>query len=120
MFGDVEPDPTSIAPTDSLDDLKREWNKVMVSIYNRAKSEIGYNARYYIQMVSNRGGLDTAKYLLHTEKPSEGFTHLWKEGRLDLTVEAHVLDPNFDALFDSNDRSVARYRLEQYGYKFGA
>jgi len=38
------------------------------------------------------GGLATAKQLLWSETPSDGFTTLWAHHRLDLTVEAHVLE----------------------------
>ena len=55
--------------------------------------------------------------VLHTAGVSEGFTALWERGRLDLTVEAHVLSPDFSALFTDEEREIARNRLREYGYE---
>jgi hypothetical protein len=49
--------------------------------------------------------------------PSGGFTTLWERGRLDLTVEAHVLKTEFAPLFTDGDRHQARDRLEAYGWR---
>ena len=90
----------------------------MASIYRLAKSEADYVATYFLQMLDQRGAVGTAQYFLHTSTPSEGFTHLWERGRLDLTVEAHVLDPRFESLFTPEERRIARQRLEDYGFSF--
>jgi hypothetical protein len=91
----------------------------MVDVYQRAKREAGYQATYFIQMVSDRGGLATARYLLHASGVSEGFTALWERRRLDLTVEAVVLQERFAPLFSDEERSIARARLREYGYHTG-
>src|SRR5207253_4103573 len=52
---------------------------------------IYFNASRFLQMVGERGGLSTARYLLHAPGLSDGFTALWECDRLDLTVEAYVL-----------------------------
>ena len=64
-------------------------------IYVRAKTEAGYNATYFLQMLAEAGPLETARKLIMTAHPSQGFTALWERRRLDLTVEAHVLAPHF-------------------------
>jgi hypothetical protein len=81
-----------------------------------SQRELGYNATRFLQMLSEHGGLVTAKQLLWADKPSDGFTTLWDHGRLDLTVEAHVLLPEYEDLFSESDRQRARDRLEQYGW----
>ena len=93
------------------------FNGAMVSIYETAKRELGYNATRFLQMISEQGGLTTAKQLLWSSAPSEGFTTLWERGRLDLTVEAHVLKTEFVPLFTDDDRDHARNRLEAYGWR---
>ena len=50
-------------------------------------------------MVVERGGLLTARYLLHAPTVSEGYAALWERKRLDLTVEAMILQPEWHALF---------------------
>ena len=92
------------------------FHEAMVELYLRAKREIGYTARYFIDMVSNEGGLETARYLLDTKEPSDGYVVLWEHGRLDLSVEAEVLRPRWHDLFTEEQRGVAIRRLREYGF----
>lgn len=101
-----------------MTDLELRFNEAMLEIYVRAKRECNYNATRFFQMLSERGGLATAKTLLATAVPSEGFTALWECERLDLTVEAHVLRTEFAPLFSNEERAIAKRRLDEYGYKF--
>lgn len=93
------------------DPVEAEFAAAMQDIYRRVKTEAGYNATLFFQMLHQRGALDTARYLIHTAKPSDGFTALWSKGRLDLTVEAHVLQPRFESLFTDEERAICEDRL---------
>jgi hypothetical protein len=86
----------------------------MVEIYQTGKRELGYNATRFIQMVSEHGGLATARQLLWSDQISDGFETLRRRGRLDLTVEAHVLKDEFADLFTDKDRQRARDRLDLF------
>jgi hypothetical protein len=101
----------------TLDEIERRFHRAMISIYETAKRELGYNATRFLQMISEQGGSATARQLLWSEAPSEGFTTLWERNRLDLTVEAHVLLDEFAPLFTDQDREQARLRLEAYGWR---
>ncbi len=90
----------------------------MFDVYKRAKKEANYTATRFHQMVSDLGGYDTAMQLIHDPHPSEGYTALWERGRLDLTVEAVILDSKWNALFSDEDRVAAKRRLEAYHYDF--
>ncbi len=95
----------------------KQFDAAMFSIYNRAKSEAGYNATIFLGMLNDRGGLSTAKHLINTPKPSDGYTHLYERGRLDLTVEAMVVEnTRWHELFTEEELEKARRRLKQYGY----
>jgi hypothetical protein len=92
----------------------------MVDIYHRAKDETDYTATRFIQMVGERGGVETAKILIGADHESEGCAALFERGRLDLTVEAVVVDnPEYHPLFLPSELSKARSRLTKYGYAFG-
>ena len=54
---------------------------------------------------------------LHAPAVSDGFSNLWKRGRLDLTVETVVLRPESSSLFTDEELDRARGRLEQFGYR---
>lgn len=99
-----------------MDELEEQFHQAMIEIYRRAKEECNYVATRFIQMVAEKGGVATAKSLLASPTPQEGFTHLWECGRLDLTVEALVLNPEYSPLFTDQERQEARTRLAAHGY----
>lgn len=89
----------------------------MLDIYHRAKSEAGYNATRFLHMVGQQGGLRAAQNLLASDEVSDGYTELYLRGRLDLTVEAMILDhPQWAPLFTDEELAKAKERLEKYGY----
>ncbi|HOQ68449.1 MAG TPA: hypothetical protein PLK74_00740 [Anaerolineaceae bacterium] len=96
--------------------LEIDFHKDMIEIYHRAKEECDYNATRFLQMVSNEGGLKTATKLLATAEPSDGFTELWRNHRLDLTMENLVLKPKYRSLFTEQEIEIARERLDSYGF----
>jgi hypothetical protein len=97
-------------------DPEREFHRAMAQIYQRARDETGYTATYLLSMLAEDGGVETAKRLLASATVSTGFTSLWNRGRLDLTVEALVLDPRFVGLFSPDELDTARGRLAQFDY----
>ena len=66
--------------------------------------------------MDERGGLATAQYLLDKEEVSCGYVRLWEMKRLDLTVEAVVIQEPWTSLFTDNQLATARWRLTEYGY----
>ena len=97
-------------------DLNAEFHQAMVGIYERALRDLGYNARFFIEMVAQHGGVETARRLLSTDEVQYGFDQLWQHRRLDLTVEFHVLQPRFRELFDENISKEATARLRDLKY----
>jgi hypothetical protein len=97
-------------------DKEAAFHDAMIEIYERAKKECRYNASRFVQMVVDRGALQTARYLLHAQGLSDGFTALWECNRLDLTVEAYVLKPEWRGLFTEEELAIARKRLSELGY----
>jgi len=55
-----------------MPELAKQFDSAMFEIYRRAKVEAGYNATIFLKLISDRGGLVTAKYLFNTAKPSDG------------------------------------------------
>ena len=85
-----------------------------MQVYVRAK-QAGYVATRFYQMLIEHGGVETARRLL--PQMSDGFTELWQRNRLDLTVEALVLQPRWASLFSENERRMARDRLKGCGWE---
>ena len=69
-------------------------------------------------MVGRLRGVNAAKQLLHNEL-QRGFTELWQQGRLDLTLdlklEAHVAMPRYALLFTKRELEEARRKLTEHG-----
>ncbi len=77
----------------------------------------GYWATYFLRAVRKLGGLAYAHQLLRAKSTSAGFDRLTEEGRLDLSMEALVLRPEYVSLFSEPERQVAASRLARAGYQ---
>jgi hypothetical protein len=73
---------------DAVAELEKAFDQAMFDIYRRADTEIGYRPTVFLDMLHKRGGVATAKQLINTTRPSDGYTRLFEENRLDLTIEA--------------------------------
>lgn len=97
--------------------LESEFDAAMMDIYLRAKSEAKYTATIFHRMLDQKRGLATAKQLISDQNVSQGYTALWERGRLDLTVEATVVDnEKYHSLFSPDELEKASKRLKAYGY----
>ena len=99
---------------DKLNSLKKQFHEDMIGIYKKTV-KLGYTPTRFIQMVSEHGGNEAAHILIHKENVSEGFVKLWEMRRLDLSMEYHVLKPEYEDLFSEEEREICRRRLEEYG-----
>ena len=78
--------------------------------------KLGYWPSYFHREVANIGGVQTVRNLLAKQGTSEGFSTLWSLDRLDLTAEAYVLMPWYQALFSDDERTTARQRLDSHNF----
>jgi len=83
-----------------------------------AKRDLGFSATAFLGMLAAEGGYATAKKLLSRKVPSDGFADLWRHGRLDLTVEALVVETKWRAYFDALLISRAESLLRKSNYAF--
>ncbi|MFU8870412.1 AAA domain-containing protein [Micromonospora sp. SL4-19] len=93
--------------------LERAFHQAMVRILVRARDEANYNPTLLLRMVTEMGGLAAARQLLRNPVVSDGFTALWERNRVDLTVEALALQPEFHSLFTEEELTVASSRVEE-------
>ncbi|WP_278265434.1 DUF262 domain-containing protein [Nocardia sp. AG03] len=97
-------------------DAAVEFARVVNESIARAVGETGYRPGQFRRMVAELGAVATARKLLATKQLSEGFSTLWEFGRLDLTVEAAVVDARFAGLFTDQELETAQFRLRQFGF----
>lgn len=96
---------------------ERDFTKAMLLIYDAAVA-IGYRPTTFRRMLDDHGGVETARRLILGEATS-GFVTLWEKKRLDLSVEALVLQKQWRGLFRPEERARARRRLKELGYDPG-
>ena len=92
-------------------DLEAELHRLYIEC-----GRLGYWARRWYQLFTPTcknyiGGIRTVRKTLDTGGHSFGISKVREMKRLDLTVEALVLDPKWAHLFDENDRAKAHRNL---------
>jgi len=93
----------------------KAFERAMIEIYEEAKS-FGYIPSIFRKMIADYGGVETARRLIR--KPvTSGFEKLWENQRLDLSVEALIVRPEWRGLFTDEELALARKRLLQLDYR---
>lgn len=83
-----------------------------------AKRELKYDPRQFLAMLGADGGYATVSKLVGGRNPSDGFVKLWESGRLDLSVEALVLETEWIRFFDEQLLKEAERKLKAANYPF--
>ena len=97
--------------------LEEQFHDSMLGIYSLAGRATGYWASYFLRGVRNKGGVTEAQDLLHKTGTSPGFERLKAERRLDLSMEAIVIKPEFASLFTAQEVETAQRRLDDAAYR---
>lgn len=89
----------------------------MLRIYKEADNQCNYRPTRFREMILSEGGLKTAKKLISKNSGTDGFVRLWECKRLDLSVEALVLNEKYKELFTEEERTMCKDRLQAYKYQ---
>ena len=92
-----------------MPDVEQQFETAIAAIYPQC-AEFKYHPTYLVQLIGDLGGVGAAKALL-VKPPSDGFGRLALEQRLDLSVEALVLNRQWRELFTETELASARRRL---------
>ena len=95
--------------------LEAEFSQALEGTIEAARMR-GYIPTYFMQMLSEHGGVETAKRLLAKSEPQTGLFELWNLGLLKDSMEAVVLQEKFRSLFTDAEITEAHHRLEELGY----
>ena len=96
--------------------LEEQFHERMLRLCIEARPVVGNLVSPLRASISSLRGLGAAKVLLYAAHVTTGFEELWRKGRLDLSVEAIVLEPEWAELFTDYELGIARERLEGAGY----
>ena len=102
-----------ISKTNNKDEIVRElkyiFHQAMMNITDETK-KFGYNPTRFKKMLLTDGGYLVAKKLLSSKTVSDGFSVLWENNALELSVEAVVLQKQFRPLFTVDEIAIAKNR----------
>ena len=96
-------------------ELEHQLTEELRGTYEAARKR-GYVATYFLQMLEEHGGKETAKRLLSKSEPQTGLFELWQLGLLHESLEAVVLQEKFKGLFTTDELAEVHRRLEELGY----
>lgn len=74
---------------------------------------LGYHPHDFEGMLASSTAVKLAERLVTSGELQTGLKRLAQMGHLNLSVEAIMLEPEFEALFKSPVRDAARWRLDQ-------
>lgn len=97
-------------------DTSLDFYASMLNLQSRMGLELGQPSHCLLRMIRKFGGQRTAVIIVRRKEPSIRFHLLHSQGRLDLSVEAWILQPQWSHLFSSATKIVAYRRLMEFGY----
>jgi len=98
-----------------MQELKDKFHASMITTYEEGVKR-GYYPTYFLGMLHEYGGVDTAKRLLAKQEVQTGLMRLYELGLLDSSMEAYVIKEQFKTLFSAEEINEARRRLEELRY----
>lgn len=95
--------------------LEKEFDRDLYKLYLRVKEV--YNPKVFYKMYGELGALKCAQKLLEESRIHSGFTRLVEERKLELTVEAFVMEnTKYHPLFSEKMLDNARRKLNELEY----
>ena len=101
-----------------IEKLKKEFNNEVLQSVEDSK-KIGYVPTRFIQMLqqSDNNAYEVVQRLV-TKEATSGLEKLWEHDRLDLSVEAIIVQPRYQELFSDEIIKICKRKLKQFGYEF--
>ncbi len=96
--------------------IKQSFHNEMVLIYKRITKELKYKSPRLIDLINKNGGYEAAIKYLVTESSVQDFAVLWENERLDLSVEALIINEKYRDIFDESIVEMCDKKLKEYSY----
>lgn len=97
--------------------LEKDFRASVMDDIKILKEKYGYNPKFFLDMIIDHDIVDTAKRLIHSSEPSDGYTQLWHLKALQYSIENQIQDERWKPLFTDKDRAKAKKRLADYGFR---
>ena len=96
--------------------LEKQLKQEFLRVSCICKDEYQLSPTRFLQILENRGPVNTAIVLVKDSTYHKAFVKLWEFGRLDLTVEAIILRDPYNQLFSQELLNMAKCKLIDLGY----
>ena len=97
--------------------LENKFNQEIMDSIEETK-KLGYVPTRFIQMLQKvNGNAYELAMSIASKDVTLGLEKLWEKGRLDLTMEAIIIKPEYQELFPLEMIDICRKKLEKFGYK---
>lgn len=101
--------------------LEQKFEEHLKKMHSTVRHETGYQTSGLHFMAGLNGAVHAAKSMLKdAETIHDGLTRLAEYGRLDLSLEAAVIEPPWRDLFTTKELQIAVNKLERLRYPVGA
>lgn len=101
--------------SDAPKQIEAEFLEAMLEVYQAVSKVVARPTRFH-NMLGEHGAVETARQLICKDELQGTFIDLAQLGRLDLSVEAVVLQPKYRELFTESELQKAHDRLICCGY----
>lgn len=96
--------------------LKEQFTQDLLAKMEQAKAIGCGTSAKTLQTITTKGGDELARFIFSREGASENFEKLAKAGRLDLSLEAQVVDNKYASLFSDDEVNYCFMLLVDEGY----
>ena len=96
-----------------LSELANKFHAALEQTNELAKKHCNHNPKRIVIMMAQYGAVETAKRLMAGNPSTSGYLVAAGCGRLDITIEATMLKPEFAPLFTEAELNEVRRRLPE-------
>lgn len=96
--------------------LEKQFEEALIKKCEEGQKIDGYKATRFLQTLAKFGGVKTAKEIMRKNRLSDGFEKLQEAGRMDLTMEATIVEAKYGELFTDDEVNSCYEVLCEYGY----
>lgn len=99
-----------------MEALKEELRDRYLLTYKECGKFKYFPTAFLGMITSGEDIVEVTRRLIHKNGGTDGFTTLFLNKRMDLSVEAIILEDHFRELFEKEDLAAAYSRLEEHEY----
>lgn len=96
--------------------LEKKLQEEFIKNCKIAEKECEYNPTRFIQTLEKFGAVRTMQEILRKGRTSDSFDKLQKAGRIELTMEATIVNKKYAELFTDDEVNSCYELLCEYGY----